>query len=48
VSGSIDILQILNGLHYLIEVGFEHTSLTSSNILLGSDGIVKIGRRSHR
>jgi serine/threonine protein kinase len=47
VSDSIDIFQILNGLHYLVEAGFEHTSLTSSNILLGSDGIVKIGRSSH-
>lgn len=48
VSDSIDILQILNGLNYLVEAGFEHTSLTSSNILLGSDGIVKIGRSSRR
>ncbi|KAF4221635.1 hypothetical protein CNMCM6457_001786 [Aspergillus fumigatiaffinis] len=39
--------QILNGLHYLVEAGFEHTSLTSSNILLGSDGIVKIAALEH-
>ncbi|GKZ54468.1 hypothetical protein AnigIFM49718_010281 [Aspergillus niger] len=36
------IFQILNGLHHLVETGFEHTCLTSSNILLGSDGVVKI------
>lgn len=47
MSGSIDILQVLNGLHYLLEAGFEHTSLTSSNILLGSDGIVKIAALEH-
>lgn len=39
--------QVLNGLHYLLEAGFEHTSLTSSNILLGSDGIVKIAALEH-
>ncbi|KAL4891327.1 hypothetical protein BDV59DRAFT_67037 [Aspergillus ambiguus] len=35
--------QILNGLSHLIASGFEHTALTCSNILLGSDGTVKIG-----
>ncbi|KAF4242707.1 hypothetical protein CNMCM8980_000329 [Aspergillus fumigatiaffinis] len=39
--------QILNGLHHLVEAGFEHTCLTSSNILLGSDGMVKIAALEH-
>jgi hypothetical protein len=42
-NDSVDSLEILNGLHHLVEAGFEHTCLTSSNILLGSDGMVKIG-----
>ncbi|PGG98897.1 hypothetical protein GX51_06544 [Blastomyces parvus] len=34
--------QVLDGLSYLITAGFEHKSLTCSNILLGLDGSVKI------
>ncbi|KAL6229358.1 hypothetical protein BDW75DRAFT_235262 [Aspergillus navahoensis] len=41
------ISQILNGLHYLITAGFEHTSLTCSNILLASNGIIKLAALEH-
>ncbi|KAL5335652.1 hypothetical protein BJX70DRAFT_312970 [Aspergillus crustosus] len=39
--------QILNGLNYLTVAGFEHTRLTPSNILLGSDGTLKIAAFEH-
>jgi hypothetical protein len=42
-NDSVDSLKILNGLQHLAEAELEHTCLTSSNILLGSDGMVKIG-----
>ncbi|RAH55921.1 hypothetical protein BO85DRAFT_375936 [Aspergillus piperis CBS 112811] len=35
---------VLNGLFYLVASGFEHTALTCSNILLGSDRTVKISK----
>ncbi|KAA8642579.1 uncharacterized protein ATNIH1004_011524 [Aspergillus tanneri] len=36
------VTQVLDGVSYLSAVGFEHESLTCSNILLGLDGCVKI------
>lgn len=38
------VVQILNGLCYLNDTGLEHQFLTCRSILLGLDGIVKIGR----
>jgi len=35
--------QVVTGVAYLVAEGFEHGSLTCSNILLNSDGDVKIG-----
>jgi hypothetical protein len=37
-------VQILNGLCYLNDTGLEHQSLTCRNILLGLDGVIKIGK----
>lgn len=37
-------MQILDGLCYLNETGLEHQSLTCRNILLGLDGVIKIGK----
>ncbi|KAI1906768.1 hypothetical protein LOZ65_006831 [Ophidiomyces ophidiicola] len=37
------VAQVLDGLSYLAASGFEHESMTCSNILLGLDGLVKIG-----
>ncbi|KAB8212842.1 hypothetical protein BDV33DRAFT_210788 [Aspergillus novoparasiticus] len=39
--------QVLNGLSHLLENGFEHQSLTCSNILLGQDGTIQIGALEH-
>ncbi|KAJ5489181.1 hypothetical protein N7539_004071 [Penicillium diatomitis] len=36
--------QILSGLCYLNDTGLEHQSLTCRNILLGLDGVTKIGK----
>jgi serine/threonine protein kinase len=36
-------MQILDGLCYLNDIGLEHQSLTCRNILLGLDGVIKIG-----
>jgi hypothetical protein len=35
--------QVVTGVVYLAAEGFEHGSLTCSNILLNTDGDVKIG-----
>ncbi|KAL4927711.1 uncharacterized protein BDV17DRAFT_116428 [Aspergillus undulatus] len=39
--------QILNGISYLMTAGFEHTRLSCSNILLTSNGTVKIAGLEH-
>ncbi|PYH75445.1 hypothetical protein BO82DRAFT_324045 [Aspergillus uvarum CBS 121591] len=39
--------QILDGLSYLLDQGFEHAALTCSNILIGQDGAIQIAALEH-
>lgn len=41
------LIQVLDGLAHLLECGFEHASLTCSNILLGQDGVIQIAALEH-